>query len=322
MRDAVVSSFDNPTSSGSSLDAALSSLSVLGSSDLPLPDRWREVDDNYPLATDETITEVDLIEIQDAGQRLERWIIASPSMKRNVEVQIWHPANRGEAAPMLYMLDGIDAPRGNGWLGSGNARDVFADEQVTLVMPTQAKASNYSDWVSEDPALGVHMWETFIVDELAPLLEKHSSLNFNGKRGVGGLSMGANGAIHLANTNPEFFHGVFGISGCYSPMSPVGRQMVSFVVTSRGGDPENMWGPYGSEEWIRHDAARDPSGLADKAVYLSAANGRLTAEEQAFYEGYEVTTMAVGGLLEAGVLSCTRELDNAMRATEIGRAHV
>jgi len=95
--------------------------------------------------------------------------------------------------------------------------------------------------------------------------------------------------------------------------------MASFVVTSRGGVLENMWGPYGSEEWIRHDAARDPSGLADKAVYLSAANGRLTAEEQAFYEGYEVTTMAVGGLLEAGVLSCTRELDNAMK--DAGMTH-
>ncbi|MDO5668699.1 MAG: alpha/beta hydrolase family protein [Corynebacterium sp.] len=317
MRDAVVSSFDNPASSGSSLDAALSSLSLIGSSEWDLPDMWRDVDDSYPLATDETITEVDLVDIQDAGQRLERWIVASPSMKRNVEVQIWHAADRSVDAPFLYMLDGVDAPRSSGWLGSGTAREVFAEENVTLVMPTQAIASNYSDWVNEDPALGLHKWETFITKELDPLLESHASLNFNGKRGVGGLSMGANGAVHLANDNPELFDGVFGISGCYSPMSPVGRQMASFVVTSRGGTLENMWGPYGSDEWIRHDTARNPEGLRHQAVYLSTANGRVTAEEQEFYKSYEITSMAVGGLLERGVLSCTQELDDAMKRAGI-----
>ncbi|MDO5511785.1 alpha/beta hydrolase family protein [Corynebacterium sp.] len=314
MRDAVVSSFEDPASSGSSLDAALSSLSLIGSSQWALPDMWREPDDNYPLPTVDTIDAVELVEIQQQGERLERWVVASPSMKRNVEVQIWHSADRTVPAPMLYMLDGVDAPRGNGWLGSGTAREVFAEENVTLVMPTQARGSNYSDWVAEDPALGVHMWETFIVEELAPLLESSDEFTFNGKRGIGGLSMGANGAVHLANTNPELFDGVFGISGCYSPMSPVGRQMASFVVTSRNGDLDNMWGPYGSEEWIRHDAARNPEGLRDQAVYLSAADGTVTPEEQEFYQNYEITSMAVGGLLERGVLTCTQELDSAMQA--------
>lgn len=315
VREAVVSSFADPASSGSSLDAALSSLSLVGSSEWPLPDQWREFDDAYPLQTDDSITEVELVKIQDEGPRLERWVVSSPSMKRNVEVQIWHAADRTVKSPMLYMLDGVDAPRGNGWLSVGAAREVFADENVTLVLPTRARASNYSDWVNEDPTLGLHMWETFLTEELPQVLEgPDSSINFNGKRGIGGLSMGANGAVHIANTNPDMFHGVFGISGCYSPMSPVGRQMASFVVTSRGGVLENMWGPYGSEEWIRHDAALDPSGLAGQAVYLSAADGTFTEEEQAFYDNYEITSLAVGGLLERGVLTCTRELDDAMQA--------
>ena len=312
-RDLAISSFRNPASSGSSLNAALSSLGLIGSSEWPLPDMWREVDDRYPLPLDESITEVELVEIRAESDRIDRWIVASPSMKRNVEVQIWHAADRSVASPMLYMLDGIDAPRGSGWLGSGDAREVFAEENVTLVMPTQAIASNYSDWVNYDPALGLHKWETFIVKELAPLLENHDSLNFNGKRGIGGLSMGANGAVHLANTNPDLFHGVFGISGCYSPLSAVGRQMASFVVTSRGGELENMWGPYGSEEWIRHDTVLDPEGLRNQAVYLSTGNGNATDEEIAFYENYEVTSLAVGALLERGVLECTIDLDEAMQ---------
>lgn len=314
MREAVVSSFADPASSGSSLDAALSSLSLVGSSEWSLPGMWRDIDPRYPLPTDDSITEVQLVEIQDQGKRLERWIVSSPSMKRNVEVQIWHAADREVPSPLLFMLDGVDAPRNSGWLGAGTAREVFAEENVTLVMPTQAIASNYSDWVNEDPALGLHMWETFITEELPQILENPANgINFNGKRGIGGLSMGANGAVHIANTNPDMFDGVFGISGCYSTMSPVGRQMASFVVTSRGGVLENMWGPYGSDEWIRHDATLDPSGLADQAVYLSAADGSFTEEEKTFYGTREITSLAVGGLLERGVLSCTQELDDAMR---------
>lgn len=314
VREAVISSFEDPDFSGSSLDAALSSLSLVGSSEWSLPDFWRNPDPAYPLPLDETIKEVRLVSRKDDSRR-ERWTIASPSMKRNVEVEIWRAAQPDVPAPMLYMLDGVDAPRNSGWLGSGTASEVFAEENVTLVMPTQAMASNYSDWVSDDPVLGRHQWETFIVEELAPLLEDPSNgLNFNGKRGIGGLSMGANGAVHLANAHPDMFQGVFGISGCYSPMSTIGRQMVSFLVTSRGGTLENMWGPYGSGGWERHDTARHPEGLRDTAVYLSTANGNPTPAERDFYAGHSVDTLLVGGVLERGVLDCTRVLDDALKA--------
>ena len=170
VREAVVSSFADPASSGSSLDAALSSLSLVGSSEWPLPDQWREFDDDYPLPTDDSITDVELVEIQDEGQRLERWVVSSPSMKRNVEVQIWRAAGDGPP-PMLKLHDGVGAPRTSWWLGPGIAPEVFAGENVTLVMPTQAQASMYADWLHDDPTLGRHQWETFLTAELAPLLD-------------------------------------------------------------------------------------------------------------------------------------------------------
>ncbi|GAB3691394.1 alpha/beta hydrolase [Corynebacterium nasicanis] len=319
-REAAFSSFEDPASSGSSLDAALSSLSLVGSSEWELPAVWRDVDSRYPLPTDDSITQVKLIDVAVESERRERWTVASPAMKRNVEVQIWRAADRSVPAPMLYMLDGIDAPLPSGWFAPGTVPAVFAEENVTLVMPTQAIASNYSDWVNEDPALGRHMWETFIAEELAPLLENPAhGLNFNGKRGIGGLSMGANGAVHLANARPDLFDGVFGISGCYSPMSRVGRQMASFVVTSRGGTLENMWGPYGSPEWRRHDTTLHPEGLRHQAVYLSTGNGNASPAERAFYADHDADTAAVGALLERGVLDCTRELDDSL--TKAGINH-
>ncbi|AGF73153.1 alpha/beta hydrolase [Corynebacterium halotolerans] len=315
IRDLIVGSSADPGSSGSSLNALLSSMSLLGSSEVPLSGPLISSEDGYPLDTDPSIETPAIVDkqIENADLRLERWTVASPSMQRNVEVQILKPADPGAPAPMLYMLDGIGGSKGSsGWINNGAGPEVFAEENATVVMPLGAAASMYSDWLEEDPALGRIMWETFITEELAPLLEAEEELNFNGHRGIGGLSMGATGAVHLANTNPDFFDAVIGISGCYSTMDPIGRQTVSLIVGSRGGDTENMWGPYGSETWREHDVVSHPEGLGEMAVYLSAANGSLTEADIADYADDPFYNMLAGVVLERGVLDCTEALDDAM----------
>ena len=309
-------SSENPDVSGSSLDGLLSSMSLLGSSQAPLPGALLSSDDAYPFPTDPTIVEAEIVGKQDQGYkapRLEKWTVASPSMQRNVDVQIMRSADAGAPAPMLYMLDGIGASKStSGWVDQGQAPEVFADENVTVVMPLGAAASMYSDWLEEDPALGQIMWETFIVEELAPLLEAEEELNFNGHRGIGGLSMGATGAVHLANTNPDFFDAVIGISGCYSTLDPIGQATVALIVKSRGGDVENMWGPVGSETWQEHDVISDPEGLRDMAVYLSAANGVVDEIDQEEFADKPFYDLLAGTVLERGALSCTEDLDDAM----------
>lgn len=316
--DAVTASSQLTHFSGSTLDTTLSPLSLIGSSEVPLSGPLLSSNAEYPLPT----MPVDAAGIVDKqidarNPRLERWTVASPAMQRHVSVQIMRGADPDAPAPLLYLLDGIDAPYNSGWLGPGRAQEVFAGENVTLVMPTQAAGSWYSDWEQEDPALGLHMWETFLTEELDPLLTSDADLNFNGHRGIGGLSMGASGAVHIANTNPTMFDGVFGISGCYSPTDHLGRQIVNLVTGSRGGDVTNMWGEFGSEEWQRHDIVADPEGLADMAVYLSAANGQITEADREFY-GDDLPNMIAGTALERGVLSCTADLDRAMTAAGMG----
>ncbi|QGU05248.1 alpha/beta hydrolase [Corynebacterium comes] len=322
LRDLVVTTNSSPTSSGSSLGGALSSLSLIGSSEIPLGGPLLSSDDRYPLETDETITEAAVVDkkVERPAERVERWYVTSPSMARVVEVQIKKAADPTAPAPMIYLLDGIGGSTpSSGWINNGAAERVFGNENVTLVMPTHAGASLYSDWQQDDPALGRHMWETFLTEELPPLLEAESELNFNGHRGIGGLSMGAIGAVHIANTNPALFDATFGISGCYSPTDNVGRQMVNLVVASRGGDVDNMWGPYGSEAWDAHDTTANPEGLRDMAVYLSAANGVISDEDRATYDDDPFFNMAAGATLERGVLHCTEQLDRAMR--ERGMTH-
>lgn len=103
-------------------------------------------------------------------------------------------------------------------------------------------------------------------------------------------------------------------------MDSIGRPMIQLIVESRGGDVENMWGPYGSETWHEHDVTADPSGLADMAVYLSAANGTVGSADVEHYADGAFYNMAAGVLLERGSLSCTRDLESALEdagATEV-----
>ena len=224
------------------------------------------------------------------------------------------PKDRKAPAPMLYLFDGISGTETSGWLKWGGLEKVFAEENVTIVMPTGASASLYSDWVRDDPALGRYKWETFVTKELAPLLERpEHGLNFNGKRGVAGLSMGAIGAVHMANAHPELFNAVMGLSGCYSTMDPIGRQIAKVMVESRGGNVENMWGPYGSDMWRYHDVVTHPEGLRNMRVYLFTADGTVTQAELDYQKTRPFYELAAGAVLEQGTHQCTVALDQAMR---------
>ena len=61
-----------------------------------------------------------------------------------------------------------------------------------------------------------------------------TGLKFNGRRIIGGLSMGASGAIRLAAKHPEFYHGAIGLSGCYSTTSAMGRGMTLAILRCVG----------------------------------------------------------------------------------------
>lgn len=312
--DAIAESSRSPLSGGSSLDAALSSVQAIGSSEFTIPDSLLEISADYPKPLDQTIDTPRILSIGAADNRgIERWAVASPAMSRTVELQVLPAADPDQAAPILILLDGINAPRNSGWVSHGNLTETFAEDNVTLIMPTEARASMYLDWHADDPVLGRHQWETFLAKELPDLLTgTDSGLNTNKKIALGGLSMGASGAITIVNANPGIFNAAFGISGCYSTTSPAGRLMSHVIVESRGGDSTNLYGPATSERRQRYDVTADPSGLADIPVYLSATTGAIGASDALHY-GTNAQSMAIGVILEQGAESCTRDLDSALR---------
>ncbi len=255
--------------------------------------------------------------VADEDPRVERWYIESPAMRRIVEVQIQLPQQPETPAPMLYLLDGLSAPRRSGWLREGQLSRAFDTENVMVVMPTEASGSLYEDWYQEDVILGRNQWETFLINELPTILENpQQGLNLNGKRLIAGLSMGASAAVRLAARNHEFFHGVIGLSGCYSTTSLMGRGMTLAIIRGVGGDPDNVWPPANR---MLADVTRNPEGLRTMPVYLFAADGIVTTFDINNHIGKPKVELPGAVLLEYASYLCTKELDRAMR--QAGMTH-
>ncbi|MFC3960834.1 alpha/beta hydrolase [Nocardia jiangsuensis] len=260
-----------------------------------------------PPPIDPAMTRSGLVERIARSDGRETLRIASAGMRRVISVDVLHGSGPGPR-PVLYLLDGVDGDATSAWLTKGGAAEFFADKPVDVVVPGGGTGSMYSDWERTDAALGLNRWETFLTEELPPIVE--SLLRSDGRRAVAGVSMGAQAAIMLAQRHPGMYRAVAGMSGCYSTADPLGRAVTTITVASRGGDVQNLWGPPTSPEWAAHDSVLGAETLRGTAVYLSASPGLptpadLVAIAQAPSVPEALAEAGGGAALEAGSRACT-----------------
>ncbi|GAA5049627.1 alpha/beta hydrolase [Nocardia callitridis] len=259
---------------------------------------------------------VDRVRLDDQRERLS---IASASMRRVITVEVLHGSGSGPR-PTLYLLDGVDGDPTSAWLTKGKAAEFFADKPVDVVLPGGGTGSMYSDWDRHDSALGLNRWETFLTAELPPIVE--SLLRSDGVRAIAGVSMGAQAAMMLAQRHRGMYRAVAGMSGCYSTSDPLGHAVTAITVASRGGDPTNLWGPPGSQEWVDHDSLLGAEALRGTAIYLSAATGiptsaDLLAVARAPSVPDALAEAGGGAALESGSRSCTEQMANRLNELRI-----
>ena len=265
-----------------------------------------------------TVTEVRHKEFGDQAvsggdECLERWWVASKSMNRVLPVEIWRPAS-DSPAPMLYLLDGVDSPSPSGWLLPGHVQDVFADEHVTLVMPARADGSLHADWQQDDPVLSRNKWQTFLTEELPPLLESgDDAIPFNGNRGIAGLSMGAASAVTTAERAPsEMYDAVGAIAGCYTARDDLGFLLAKIVAETRGGNIANMWGQRTDPAYMENDGLLHADKLNGKALYFATATGVPDATEWQRND-HDLLRFTQGAGLEIATHACTVEMDERLK---------
>ena len=280
---------------------------------LPMWNLWGE-QTPYTIDKEQDFAQPRLINREpDERFDVELLYVESPAMRRVVQVQVQYPKDRETAAPMLYLLDGVSAPRQSGWLRKGDVQGTVANGHVASILPVEAGGTNYTDWNDTDPYLGRAKWETFLTQELPGVLEQQTGIPFNGERYIGGLSMGGSAAIRLANLHPELYSGTFSVSGCYSSTSTAGRAYFNLASRVMGGNPDLMWGPGTTPERLRNDVVADPKGIASMPLYIYSANGHAAERDIDLARSEGITTFFGNITLEKLTNQCSTELEQSMQ---------
>ncbi|MEE2033316.1 alpha/beta hydrolase [Rhodococcus chondri] len=245
----------------------------------------------------------------------QRWKIDvySPSMDTVIPLDVLRPADSSMPRPVLYALGGagVGVIEGTGWAESSDIFEFYSDKDVNVVVPATGNFSYYTDWANDDPVLGRNQWQTFLTEELPPVIDE--ALGANGTQSILGMSMSAGSALDLAIQSGDLYSGVASFSGCVRTSDPIGKQFVKLVVERRGkGDVENMWGPDGDPRWAEHDGYLNADLLRGKDIYLTSRNGLpgpydVPGQERAAGESF-TTQIIAGGAIEVATNICTRQL--------------
>ncbi|MDH6676135.1 diacylglycerol O-acyltransferase/trehalose O-mycolyltransferase [Rhodococcus sp. LBL1] len=215
---------------------------------------------------------------QQAGQRVDIEVY-SPSMQRNIPLQVLRPKDTSTPAATFYLLNGAGGGEdGAAWDLQTDVGDFFADKHVNVVTPMEGAFSYYTDWRNPDPGLaatsgnnGTNKWTTFLTEELPPVID--AAFDTTGDNAIAAISMTGTSVLDLAIEAPALYKSVGSFSGCAITSETPGRQFVKLVVGLGDGNVDNMWGPPDDPEWI----TRDPYVNADKLpripMYISTASG-------------------------------------------------
>ncbi|NMM88426.1 esterase [Rhodococcus sp. SRB_17] len=240
--------------------------------------------------------------------------VFSPSMGRDIPVEVLTPTDTSEQYPTLYLLNGAGGGEDRAtWQRNTDIMNFFQDKKVNVVTPIQGAFSYYTDWEKADPALGVQKWQTFLNEELPPVI--NDTFNTNGIQSISAISMTATSVLNLAIAKPGFYKSVGAYSGCAETSTPVGQASIELVVGMRGdADVTNMWGPVGGPGWIANDPVVNAEKLRGTELYVSTGSGLPGPHDTLANPAIngQVGTLAnqviVGGVIEAAVNYCTHNL--------------
>ncbi|MCP2280027.1 alpha/beta hydrolase [Nocardia amikacinitolerans] len=255
-------------------------------------------------------------EIKDS--RNIRLHVYSAAMDENVIIDVQRPADASEPRPTLYLLNGAGGGEDDAsWVARSEALDFLKDKNVNVIQPIGGKWSYYTDWIKDDPTLGRNKWTTFFTEELPPLVD--GALGTNGVNAIAGLSTSGTTVLALPIAKPGLYKAAAAYSGCAQTSDPVGSEFVKLTVeTWGGGNTENMWGPQGSEEWVKNDPYVNAEGLRGLELYISTGTG-IPGEHDVLNGEYALpgayglaNQVLIGGVIEAGTNYCTRNLQTKL----------
>ncbi|SDU63644.1 alpha/beta hydrolase [Gordonia westfalica] len=260
--------------------------------------------------------------IHDSAQQTTL-IVYSAAMRRLVPVNVLRPKNLTKPRPTLYLLNGAGGGEDSAtWAAKTQYVNFFRDKQVNVVTPIGGAFSYYTDWQRDDPVLGRNKWTTFLTKELPPLVDEE--FNTTRKNAIAGISMAGTSVLNLAIAAPKLYKSVAAYSGCARTSDALGQAYIRMVVADRGmGNVDNMWGPVNSSGWRKNDPYVNAAKLRGTKVYMTSGTGlpgwydRLEAPLVAGDPFTLANQVVVGGVIEAAVNECTKQMAQRMRALKV-----
>ncbi|MGA9873988.1 MAG: alpha/beta hydrolase family protein [Rhodococcus sp. (in: high G+C Gram-positive bacteria)] len=247
--------------------------------------------------------------------------VYSAAMNKDVTVEVQRPVDQSRPAPSLYLLSGLDAGEGSAsWQQQTDALSFLSDKQVNVVLPIGGRGSYYADWRREDPVLGVNKWQTFLTEELPPLID--GALGTTGRNSLAGLSTSGTAVLQMAEAKPGLFKSVAAYSGCAQIADPLGRQFVKLSVeTWAGGNTINMYGPDNDPAWAANDPVINAEKLRGTELYISSGSGVPQPDDVRYYtEGngpQGVVNLGLGVVIEGATNFCSHMLQHRLNSLGI-----
>lgn len=139
--------------------------------------------------------------------------VFSASMQKNIKTCVITPESykkRNKKLPVVYLLHGYSGDYAT-WVKSFKEVAQQVDKYGFIAVGVDG---NYSSWYFDSPIDSTFKYETYIIDELVPFIDKkYKTIAGPGGRAISGLSMGGHGALYLSFKHQEVFGAAGSMSG-------------------------------------------------------------------------------------------------------------
>ena len=139
--------------------------------------------------------------------------VFSPSMNKNIKTCVIVPDNYKKSKkkfPVVYLLHGYSGNYAT-WVKSFKEVLQQVDRYGFIAIGVDG---NYSSWYFDSPIDPTFKYETYIIDELVPFIDKkYKTIASREGRAISGLSMGGHGALYLSLKHQDVFGAAGSMSG-------------------------------------------------------------------------------------------------------------
>lgn len=261
----------------------------------------------------------EVIEDEPVGDRVHVLTVQTDAFSEPTKVDVFLPTGYDAEPLRRWPVTYVTAGTMNNYNSFRNILDgvELTKDYPSLIVSPDGNSGYWSDWYNGG-AFGPPAYETFVIDELLPLIDqRYRTKADRAHRLITGVSMGGYGAAMFAARHPDLFSAVSSISGATDSNLPYLAAAVSASSTFDGGEVDDIYGPRATEEvrWRGHNPWDLAENLADTDVQVRTANGVPAPE----IGEDPLSADGVSCVVEQGVYQGSMSFHN--RLTAIGKDH-